>query len=504
MVFPLRPAIYMDILPNKKKFMQLAASSARVPICGHEKIPGLDLSIVFCEFFLNTKNSFLFESANGSKETAQFSLMGGGYSKTLEISGQKAKLMNKGKLISEWSQPGPALELLNFEKNVPSVAYLPHFWGGWIGFIGYEGGAWFESLPVKKPYEKNLPDLLFMEVERLFLYDHITEELKFILSPKIKQAEATYDELTEEIKGIWSDIYRVLKHNKKHSKSDSLNLSLSPLPSKDDLRSNLNEVDYTEKVKRAKIYINEGDIYQANLAQKFETHYEGNPFELYRKLRKVNPSPFSGYINFEQLSLISSSPERLVKVHEQKVETRPIAGTRPRGKKDEEDRALSLELLLNPKEKAEHLMLVDLERNDLGRICKTGSVCVTDFMLLEKYSHVSHIVSNIVGDLKPETCVYDILKSVFPGGTITGCPKIRCMEIIAELETVNRGPYSGSLGYIGFGRYMDLNIIIRSIIICNEIASFHVGAGIVADSNPQKEYKETLDKAAAMIQALLY
>jgi anthranilate/para-aminobenzoate synthase component I len=279
---------------------------------------------------------------------------------------------------------------------------------------------------------------------------------------------------------------------------------LSPLPSKDDLRSNLNEVDYTEKVKRAKIYINEGDIYQANLAQKFETHYEGNPFELYRKLRKVNPSPFSGYINFEQLSLISSSPERLVKVHEQKVETRPIAGTRPRGKKDEEDRALSLELLLNPKEKAEHLMLVDLERNDLGRICKTGSVCVTDFMLLEKYSHVSHIVSNIVGDLKPETCVYDILKSVFPGGTITGCPKIRCMEIIAELETVNRGPYSGSLGYIGFGRYMDLNIIIRSIIICNEIASFHVGAGIVADSNPQKEYKETLDKAAAMIQALSY
>ena len=217
---------------------------------------------------------------------------------------------------------------------------------------------------------------------------------------------------------------------------------------------------------------------------------------------QVNPSPFSGYLNFSNFSLVSSSPERLVKVHEHRIETRPIAGTRPRGQKEEEDQILSVELLSNPKERAEHLMLVDLERNDLGRICQNGSVCVTDFMFLEKYSHVSHIVSNITGNLAPGTRVYDILKSVFPGGTITGCPKIRCMEIISELEPVMRGPYSGSFGYIGFGPYMDLNIIIRSIVICDETASFHVGAGIVADSNPKKEYQETLDKATAMIQAL--
>ena len=217
---------------------------------------------------------------------------------------------------------------------------------------------------------------------------------------------------------------------------------------------------------------------------------------------QVNPSPFSGYLNFRDFSLVSSSPERLVKVHEHRIETRPIAGTRPRGQKEEEDRVLSVELLSNPKERAEHLMLVDLERNDLGRICQDGSVCVTDFMFLEKYSHVSHIVSNITGNLAPGARVYDILKSVFPGGTITGCPKIRCMEIISELEPVVRGPYSGSFGYIGFGPYMDLNIIIRSIVICDGTASFHVGAGIVADSNPQKEYQETLDKATAMIQAL--
>ena len=492
----------MDILPNKKTFMQLATSSSRVPVCGQEKVPGLDLSILFREFFLKTKNSFLFESVKGPKETARYSLMGGGYDKTLEIKGQKARLLQKGKLISEWSQPGPALKLLNFEENVISVSYLPHFWGGWVGFIGYEGGAWFESLPLKKIYENDLPDLLFMEVEQLILYDHVTEELKFILSPKTNEIKTNYDELIKKIKKTWNDIHRILKVNKDKKKLNGLNLPLSPLLSKDDLKSNLNETNYTDLVKRAKAYIHQGDIYQANIAQKFETHFEGNPFELYGKLRIVNPSPFSGYLNFQQLSLVSSSPERLVKVHEQKIETRPIAGTRPRGKKEEEDQALSSELLLNPKEQAEHLMLVDLERNDLGRICQTGSICLTDFMIIEKYSHVSHIVSNIVGELKPETCIYDILKSVFPGGTITGCPKIRCMEIISELENDKRGPYSGSFGYIGFGPYMDLNIIIRSILVFDEVASFHVGAGIVADSNPQKEYQETLDKAAAMIKAL--
>jgi anthranilate/para-aminobenzoate synthase component I len=487
----------MDILPDKNTFMRLAEASSRVPVCGQEKIPGLDLSRLFQELFPQTKNSFLFESANGPVETARYSLMGGGCTKILEITGQRAKLFQGSTLLSEWDQPGPALDLLNFEQNVPPVDHLPHFWGGWVGFLGYEAGAWFETLPVRKSPESDLPDFLFMEVERLFLYDHVAEELKFILSP----LAGDYDELSREIESIWKDIYRALDDIGERPASESSN---SPLPSRpsNGLRSNLSEADYTERVEKAKNYIREGDIYQANLAQKFAAPFKGNPFELYGQLRQVNPSPFSGYLNFQNFSLVSSSPERLVKVHEQQIETRPIAGTRPRGLKDEEDQALSAELLLNPKERAEHLMLVDLERNDLGRICQAGSVCVTDFMFLEKYSHVSHIVSNIEGKLKPGIGVYDILKSVFPGGTITGCPKIRCMEIISELEPVMRGPYSGSFGYIGFAPYMDLNIIIRSIVICDEIASFHVGAGIVADSNPQKEYQETLDKAAAMIQAL--
>ena len=485
----------MNILPDRKTFDRLAASSLRVPVCGQQKIPDLNLSRLFEELFLNTANTFLFESGNGPEETARYSLMGSASTRILEIKGQQAKLFRKDALVQEWDQPEPALALLNFEKDVRPVDYLPHFWGGWVGFIGYEAGAWFESLPVRESSESNLPDLLFMEIERLFLYDHLTEQLKFILSPKTEETGCGYAELSGEIEKVWKRIYQALEDIGEKSNSES------PLSS-NGLKSNLSEADYTDRVEKAKNYIREGDIYQANLAQKFATPFKGDSFQLHRKLMQVNPSPFSGYLNFKNFSLVSSSPERLVKVHGHRIETRPIAGTRPRGLKEEEDQALSAELLSNPKERAEHLMLVDLERNDLGRICQDGSVCVTDFMFLEKYSHVSHIVSNITGNLAPGTRVYDILKSVFPGGTITGCPKIRCMEIISELEPVVRGPYSGSFGYIGFGTYMDLNIIIRSIVVCDETASFHVGAGIVADSNPQKEYQETLDKATAMIQAL--
>ncbi len=483
----------MNILPDRNTFDRLTASSSRVPVCGQQKVPGLDLSLLFKKLFPDTENTFLFESGKGPKETARYSLMGKAGSRILEIRGQQAKLLQKGTVVAEWDQPDSGLALLNFEESVRPVDYLPHFWGGWVGFIGYEAGAWFESLPVRKSPESNfLPDLLFMEIERLHLYDHATEELKFILSPKTSGCD--YDELCEEIKNMWQELDRVLAEDI----GEKSELPQSGSPS--GLKSNLSPADYTERVEKAKNYIREGDIYQANLAQKFTTGFTGSPFQLYGRLRQINPSPFSGFLEFQNFSLVSSSPERLVKVHERHIETRPIAGTRPRGKRDEDDQALSAELLLNPKERAEHLMLVDLERNDLGRIAE--SVCVTDFMFLEKYSHVSHIVSNIVGTLKPGTCVRDILQAVFPGGTITGCPKIRCMEIISELEPVVRGPYSGSFGYIGFAPYMDLNIIIRSIVVCDGTASFHVGAGIVADSDPQKEYQETLDKAAAMIQAL--
>jgi anthranilate/para-aminobenzoate synthase component I len=483
----------MDILPDRKKFIHLAASSSRVPIFGEERIPELDPFLLFKELFQNSEQSFLLESGKGPIETAQFSIFGCSSSRQLKVFGTKANLYQNGILQTQFNQVDEAFKLLNFENT--TVDYLPHFWGGWVGFVGYEASALFEDVDLNS--SQSVPDICFMEVEHLFVYDHKSQKLKFILSEENKSKDSDYDDFSFEIKQVWKDVQRAIE---KIRLLQTIKKEKPFTPAQ--LTPFSNKSDYLKKVDQVKAYISEGDIYQANISQKFETPFEKDPLDLYQKLRKVNPSPFSGFLKFDDLSLVSSSPERLIKVSGDKIESRPIAGTRPRSNIAEKDEALTADLLLNDKERAEHLMLVDLERNDLGRLCKAGTVEVTDFMLLEKYSHVSHIVSNISGCLLPDRSLFEILKAVFPGGTITGCPKIRCMEIINELEPVQRGPYSGSFGYIGYAPYLDLNIIIRSIIINKGNASFHVGAGIVADSVPEKEYQETLDKAAAMVEAL--
>jgi anthranilate/para-aminobenzoate synthase component I len=268
---------------------------------------------------------------------------------------------------------------------------------------------------------------------------------------------------------------------------------------------------YLDRVRRAQAYIAAGDIYQANLSHRFAANF---PFQhhsvperlhyghgLYRQLRTINPAPFSGLLRFEDLSLISSSPERLVRLSGRHAETRPIAGTRPRGSDAEDDNRLVGELLASPKERAEHVMLVDLERNDLGRVCDFGSVRVDEFMAVERYSHVSHIVSNVCGILRTGATPFDLIRATFPGGTITGVPKIRCMEIIEELEPVRRGPYTGSFGYLGWNGDLDLNIVIRTLVMTGPKTYLQVGAGIVADSDPAKEYEETLHKAQAFFSS---
>ena len=485
----------MDIIPDKKKFIHLAASSTRIPVLGEERIIDLDPFQLFKILFKNSNQSFLLESGKGPIETAHYSFFGSSNSKLLEFYGSKARLYENNILKTEFKNTNEAFKLLDFDKTTRQVDYLSHFWGGWIGYIGYEAGTLFENINLQSSHQ--LPSLSFMEVDRLFIYDHKTKKLKFILSGKNKIKDADYEEFFREIKGVWQDIYRILETIRKSNKDQNKKSICTKI-----LSSTSKKSDYLNQVEKAKKYINDGDIYQANLSQKFEVALDENPLNIYQRLRKVNPSPFSGFLKINDLCIASSSPERLIKVKNDTIESRPIAGTRPRSNDKKKDNALANELLLNDKECAEHLMLVDLERNDLGRICKNGTVQVTDFMLLEQYSHVSHIVSNVSGSLLSAKSVFDILKAVFPGGTITGCPKIRCMEIINELEPVERGPYSGSFGYIGYTPYLDLNIIIRSILIHNGKASFHVGAGIVADSIPEKEYQETLDKAAAMMEAL--
>ena len=490
----------MTIYPSFEQFLEYSQSSKRTPIIGEKIIPSFDIAILFKKFFYKNDKAFLYESNNGTKNTARYSFIGIPNNNYIKIESDHSiiKLHDtkeeiKRTVIDGW-------DALNFENNVANYKYSPHFWGGWVGYIAYEAGYSFENLPKRKSTELKLPDAYFMQVDRLVVYDHNLTKLKYIIAAKSSSDRFKYNEHTDEINKTWKKIENFLMEELAKEPLVKENTSLRLNSNK--LKSNLSPNEYKSIVNRAKIYICEGDIYQANLSQRFDTEYKDDPLDLYLKLREINPAPFSGFLKFSNFSIISSSPERLLKVQGDKLETRPIAGTRPRGDDAIKDAALTTELLLNNKERAEHLMLVDLERNDMGRVCLPGSVNVTEFMQLEQYSHVSHIVSNIEGKLKPGISIYNLLKSLFPGGTITGCPKIRCMEIISELEPSSRGPYSGSFGYIGFCKELDLNILIRTIFIKNGKATFHVGAGIVADSHPDKEYEETLSKAAALIEVL--
>ena len=490
----------IQLFPTQDKFLDLNKNFNRVPILGEKVVQDFNPTYFFRQMIGSVDNAFLFESGKGPKATARYTLMGQSNSKTLQANNNEIVILSNGTRETIQGSPLSLLDQLNFESDGTSFEYLPHFWGGWVGVIGYEMAQWLDAVDLNSKNDLNLPLLHFFQVDQLWIYDHTTHILKRVHSKiNLGNPQKYYYETAQEIERDWQQADSVL------DVCYNPNPSIAPISPNGNTAapdSNMSMKQYMKMIEQAKRYIEEGDIYQANLSQRFETAFEGEPLDLYENLQQINPSPFSGYLKLEGLTLVSSSPERLVKVEKGVLETRPIAGTRPRGRDTKEDNQLKTELLLNEKEQAEHLMLVDLERNDLGRICEYGSVRVTDQMFIEQYSHVSHIVSNIQGTLKPGVTIKEILQSVFPGGTITGCPKIRCMEIIDELEPVARGPYSGSFGYIGFSDTLDLNIIIRTIVLKDNKAYFHVGAGIVADSIPEKEYQETLDKAAAMITVL--
>ncbi|MCK5286811.1 MAG: anthranilate synthase component I family protein, partial [Thermodesulfovibrionia bacterium] len=372
---------------------------------------------------------------------------------------------------------------------------IPPFQGGAAGLLTYDFLHCLERVPTTTTDDLKIPDIHMFLFDRLISFDHKEHRAWAVVCPGARDKGI-------DKKTAYSDALEMLQSISARAKTGSI-ASEKPASAQTTIDHDVSKEQYEQMVARAKQYISAGDIFQANLSLRVSADIgERSPWDLYLALRNINPSPFAGYLDFGDYVIAGSSPERLVMVRDGKAELRPIAGTRPRGKDRLEDEQMRSELLLNPKERAEHIMLIDLERNDIGRVCDYGSVEVDELMVTEDYSHVIHIVSNVQGRLAPGRDPIDAIKATFPGGTITGVPKVRCMEIIDELEPVARGPYTGSIGYISFTGAMDLNIIIRTFVIKDSFAYVQAGAGIVADSDPEREYHETLKKAEALIKTL--
>ena len=485
--------------PDKDTFADLSQNQSLIPVVAELPLDESKSAIgIFEDLFYKYKYAFLLNSGKGGKMTARYSFLGGDPFLRFKYQDGKATIWKKDKTFSEKSDPFKSFISLFEEYKTSYFSYIPHFFGGGIGYFSYDLVHYLEpSIRIKKD-GLTCPDIHFIFVDEIVAIDHFEKKIKFICLAKtnVRQIGQIYSNSILRLRD------RLNQYHLSPSKEKIFNSKKTIVLAKEAFQSNVTKKEFEAMVRKAKAYLREGEIYQANLSQRFEAEFDGDPFNLFKCLQKINPSPFSAFLKLDDFFIASSSPERLVKVCKNKIETRPIAGTRPRGITLNQDKLLSNELLLSEKEKAEHLMLVDLERNDLGRLCKYGSVKVNEFMILEKYSHVWHIVSNIKGILKNNINLKTILNACFPGGTITGCPKIRSIEIINEIENISRGLYTGSLGYIGFSGEMDLNIIIRTLLINKGKTYFQVGAGIVADSEPELEFYETFNKAKAMLTAI--
>jgi anthranilate/para-aminobenzoate synthase component I len=455
---------------------------------------------------LKSKNSFLFESVKGPEHIARYSFIGIEPSLVFKIKNRVIETEFNGRKTLSKKNPVKRLrEIVNTYRQAP-VKGLPPFQGGAAGMLSYDFVQYLEKLPKNATDDLDIPDAHFFFIDRLIAFDHVLQKCWIIVCPGAREAFQGYSD-----KGIMTDKCIIesedimLNIYKRITRVDEVEKNEYKTGKKIDIIHETERNVYIDMVKRAKEYIAAGDIYQANLSLRLSADIgDTDPWKVYTILRKINPSPFAAFVDFGDYHIVSSSPERLVRVREKIVDTRPIAGTRPRGKDHNEDAMMRAELLLNEKERAEHIMLIDLERNDLGKVSDYGSVEVDELMITEDYSHVIHIVSNVKGQLLDGKDCFHAIKAAFPGGTITGVPKVRCMGIIDELELNQRGPYTGSIGYIGFNGNMDLNIIIRTFLIKDGRAYVQAGAGIVADSEPEREYYESLKKAEALIKTLEY
>ncbi|MFH1539186.1 MAG: anthranilate synthase component I family protein [bacterium] len=489
----------IEARPTFDTFSKLASRGNVIPLYAE-----VDASMTPAEAYARLrggKYSYLLESGRYHPKIGRFSFCGGSPWMVFRSSENRIEIENNGNTQVLEGDPLDKLKSVfaplrwAAPEDPAAAETLSAFSGGAVGFVSYDARRLFERLPCGNPDDIGTPDFYFIFSDTFLVFDHAKKRALAVSTARLKDGEGieqAYDAALEKLFELAARLERPV-HPLPTSKFRGL---LSGI------ESNFSQREYEEIVSRVKEYIAAGDIYQANLSQRLSVKTDIPPFHLYNVLLGINPSPFGGCLEFDGFNVVSSSPERLVLSRDGVVETRPIAGTRPRGRDLREDRSLSAELILNEKERAEHIMLVDLERNDIGRVCRYGTVHVDELMVLEKYSHVIHIVSNVAGRLEEGKDRFDVIRATFPGGTITGVPKVRCMEIIDELENVRRGLYTGSIGYISYNGVIDLNIVIRTFVIKNGIAHIQVGAGIVADSDPEFEYHETMHKAEAALKTL--
>lgn len=457
--------------------------------------------------FLKVKDespySFLLESVEGGEKVGRYTFIGYNPFMIFEIRGTKFSIKPRHadvevlpRLVDPAMPPLEALKKILDHCRTVRIQGLPRFTGGAVGYFGYETVQLLEKIPSAPQDELNCSDATLMFFDTLMVFDGVTRNAIAIANAYIPET-ADESRLREEYEKAIVELRKL-----KTLLAKGADPSITPSVRKAALSYSTEKKDFLSKVTRAKQFIVDGDVFQVVLSQRMSLKFEGDTFSLYRMLRKINPSPYLYYVNIGEMQIVGSSPELLVRVENGIVETRPIAGTRRRGATEDEDAILEKELLADEKERAEHLMLVDLGRNDIGRISDFGTVEVNQFMAVEKYSHVMHIVSNVRGKLRHGVSAVDALYSCFPAGTLSGAPKIRAMEIIAELESTRRGVYGGAIGYLDFSGNLDSCIAIRTIVVKNGVAYLQAGAGIVHDSIPEKEYQETLDKLAAMLAAV--
>jgi len=479
-----------------EEFVELARRGTFVPVVKEIMADLLTPVSAFLKIAEHSDYAFLFESVEGGEQVARYSFLGKDPFLVLRSRGGKT-IVDRAGVTTETDEPFvPVLRKLMAEFRAPFVQGLPRLTGGAVGFIGYDASVEFE--PALAEAWKHVPpsdahDAGFMLFDTVLAFDHVKHRILIIANARVTADEdlsALYQFACAKIQFLERELERGLSHARGGG-------GTAP-----EVRSNVTREAYENGVRAIKERIGAGDIYQAVLSQRFEAAVKAEPLTVYRALRHVNPSPYMYFIRMGGFAIVGSSPEMLVRVEGQHVETHPIAGTRPRGQSAEEDLRLADELKRNEKERAEHVMLVDLGRNDLGRVCEFGSVRVPQYMGLERYSHVMHLVSTVEGRLADAHDHLDALVSCFPAGTVSGAPKIRAMQILSELEPTRRDLYAGAVGYIDFAGNLDFCIAIRTITIENGVARVQAGAGIVADSNPAAEYEETRDKARALLQAI--